>query len=294
MESYTQLSKRIHPLKKRSLRKEFLSFKRKHHSTADRYLASSAVFWFLIAFIGQLIFVLYIFGLYGVSLYQGDFERWNAMMPNGYTEGDIAGNINIGIHLFLAAVISLGGPLQIIPSLRKWFPTFHRWNGRIYIFTAIIISLTGFYLTWIRGSIVGLIGDIAITINGILIITFAIVAIRHAMARKFAIHRKWALRLFMVVSGVWFFRIGFMFWMLIHQEPVGFDPDTFQGPFLTFLSFAQYLLPLFFLELYFWAKELAGQAGKVVTAVLIAVLAIATAVGIFGATMGLWLPPLTS
>jgi len=85
-----------------------------------------------------------------------------------------------------------------------------------------------------------------------------------------------------------------MLWMLIHQKPVGFDPATFQGPFLTFLSFAQYLLPLFFLELYFWAKELAGQAGKVVTAVLIAVLAIATAVGIFGATMGLWLPPLTS
>ena len=287
--------------KKYSIRKEFLSFKRKHRSPADKFLASSAVFWFIIAFIGHLIFVLYIFGLYGISLFQGDFERWNAMMPKGYTEGDIAGNINIGIHLILAAVISLGGPLQIIPSLRKWFPTFHRWNGRTYVSTAIIISLTGFYLTWIRGStgvpfvIDGAFYmDIAITINGILIILFALIAIRYAMARNFTVHRKWALRLFMVVSGVWFFRLGFMLWMLIHQRPVGFDPATFQGPFLTFLSFAQYLLPLFFLEIYFWAQERAGQTGKVSTAILIAVLAIATAAGIFGATMGLWLPPFKS
>jgi len=280
-----------------SLRKELLSFKRKHVSPADKYLASSAVFWFIIAFTGHLIFVLYIFALYGISLYQGDFERWNAMMPKGYTEGDIAGNINIGIHLFLAAVISLGGPLQIIPGLRKWFPSFHRWNGRTYVSIAIIISLTGFYLTWIRGStgfpfvIDGAFYmDIAITINGILIILFAVFAIHYAMARKFTFHRKWALRLFMVVSGVWFFRVGFMLWMLIHQKPVGFDPATFQGPFLTFLSFAQYLLPLLILEIYFWAKERAGKAGKISTAALIAVLTIAMGVGIFGASIGMWLP----
>ena len=277
-----------------TLRKELFLFKQKHCTPAEIYLASSAIFWFSIAFIGQLIFVLYIFGLYGISLVEGDFERWNVMMPHGYTEGDIAGNINIGIHLMLAGVISLGGPIQIIPSLRKWFPTFHRWNGRIYISTAIILSLTGFYLTWIRGSIGGLIGDVAITINGVLIIVFAMIAIRYAMRREFGAHRKWALRLFMVMSGVWFFRVGFMFWMLIHQKPVGFDPDTFQGPFLSFLSFAQYLLPLFFLELYFWAQERAGQAGKIGTAVLIAVLAIGTAAGIFGAIMGLWLPAFTS
>lgn len=273
--------------------KELLSsFKRRHCTAADAYLAYSAVFWFSIAFIGQLIFVLYIFGLYGISLVEGDFERWNAIMPHGYTEGDLAGNINIGIHLMLAGVISLGGPIQIIPSLRKWFPTFHRWNGRIYIGTAIIISLTGFYLTWIRGSVGGLIGDIAITINGVLIIAFAVITIRYAMRRAFGAHRKWALRLFMVVSGVWFFRVGFMFWMLIHQKPVGFDPATFQGPFLTFLNFAQYLLPLLILELYFWAIEKSGESGKIVVASLIIIFALITAIGIFGATMGMWLPNL--
>lgn len=266
-------------------------FSHKYPTIGERGLAAAAIFWFSIAFIGQLIFVLYIFGLYGISLIQGDFERWNTMMPRGYTDGDIIGNFFIGIHLLLAAVISIGGPLQIIPKLRAWVPRFHRWNGRIYVTTAVIISFSGLYLTWVRGSVSGAyIMDIAITINGLLIILFAFIAIRYAMARKFTIHRKWALRLFMVVSGVWFFRVGFMLWMLVHQEPVGFDSATFQGPFLTFLSFAQYLLPLLFLEIYFWAQERADQTGKIGTAVLIILLAIAMGVGIFGATMGMWLP----
>ncbi|MGF1669001.1 MAG: DUF2306 domain-containing protein, partial [Balneolaceae bacterium] len=267
------------------------SFGQKHPTPGDKSLASAAIFWFIIAFIGHLIFVLYIVTLYGVSLFEGDFERWNAMMSNGYKEGDITGNIYIGIHLLLAAIISIGGPLQIIPKLREWVPKFHRWNGRVYVTTAIIISLTGFYLTWIRGSAAGAFEmDVAITINALLIILFAVIAIRYAMARNFTVHRKWALRLFMVVSGVWFFRVGLMLWLVIHQKPVGFDPVTFQGPFLTFLSFAQYLLPLLFLEIYFWAQERAGQTGKIGTAALIAVLAIAMGVGIFGASMGMWLP----
>lgn len=254
-------------------------------------MSFSATFWFLTAFIGQLIFVLYIIGLYGFSLVQGDFNKWNSMMPHGYVEGDITGNISIGIHLLLAAVISLGGPLQIIPQIRGKFPVFHRWLGRTYVSIAIIISLTGFYLTWIRGSVAGSLPmDIAITINGTLIILFAILAIHHARAHRFAVHRKWALRLFMVVSGVWFFRVFLMLWLLIHQKPVGFDPVTFQGPFLTFLSYGQYLLPLFFLEIYFLAQERAGQTGKFGAAALIGMLAIATAAGIFGATMGMWLP----
>ncbi|TVR16382.1 MAG: DUF2306 domain-containing protein [Balneolaceae bacterium] len=272
------------------IRPLFKSFILNHPTNEDKILAFSAIFWFTIAFIGHLIFVLYIISLYGISLFEGDFDRWNAMMPKGYIEGDIAGNISIGVHLLLAAIISIGGPLQIIPKLRDYVPRFHRWNGRLYVSTAVIITLTGFYLTWVRGSVGGLVGAVAITINGILILLFSLIVIRYAMAGNFKSHRKWALRLFMVVSGVWFFRVGFMLWMLIHQKPVGFDPATFQGPFLTFLNFAQYLLPLLVLEIYFWANERARKTGKITTAAIITILTIAMGVGIFGATVGMWFP----
>lgn len=253
-------------------------------------LSLAAKIWFVTFFIGQLFFVFYIIALYGISAIQGDFQKWNAMMPHGYIKGDMIGNIIIGVHLVIATIIGIGGPLQIIPGIRNSYPRFHRWNGRIYIFAAIIISFSGLYLSWVRGSVGGLIGSISISINGILIILFAVLAIRYAMAQKYQKHRKWALRLLMVMSGVWFFRVGLMLWLFIHQKPVGFDPETFQGPFLTFLNFGQYLLPLALLEVYFWAQQKAGTVGKYVVATSLAIITIAMAIGIFATTMGMWFP----
>ncbi|MEM1124114.1 MAG: hypothetical protein AAGJ18_26995 [Bacteroidota bacterium] len=51
-----------------------------------------------------------------------------------------------------------------------------------------------------------------------------------------------------------FFRIFLMLWLTIHQTPVGFDPDTFQGPALNMISTFSYILPILFAEFYFAAK----------------------------------------
>ena len=109
-------------------------------------------------------------------------------------------------------------------------------------------------------------------------------------ARDFVNHRRWAMRLFLVMSGVWFFRVGLMLWLLIHQAPVGFDGETFTGPFLTALTFGQTLLPLLMLELYFYAQKRAGTQGRFAMAGLLALLTLATAAGIVGATLMMWSP----
>jgi len=66
----------------------------------------------------------------------------------------------------------------------------------------------------------------------LVIIVCAILAWRYATHRNFAAHRPWALRLFLVVSGVGFFRVGLLFWILVTRGPFGFDPKTSLGPFL--------------------------------------------------------------
>jgi len=73
---------------------------------------------------------------------------------------------------------------------------------------------------------------------------------------------------------------------MINRGPVGFDPRTFQGPFLEFLSFAQYLLPLAVLELYLFAQSRGSPAIRYMTAATLMVLTAAVAVGIFAYTMG--------
>ena len=256
-----------------------------------RFLKVSTHILFVIIFIGQFVFALYILGLYGVSGIAGDFERWNTAAPHGYVKKDAIGNIFFGIHIALAAIITIGGPLQLIKKLRNKFRKIHKVVGRIYITSAFIISLAGFYLVWVRGSVGGLVGSIFISINGILIFICAYIALKKAVKKQFIEHQKWAIRLFLAMSGVWFFRVLLMLWLTIHNGPVGFNPVTFQGPALIFLYIMSYIFPVLVAEYYF-RKSKKSSFEKIKLAIFILIITVGVFVGTFSATMGLWLPRL--
>lgn len=256
------------------------------------FLKISANIWFAVVVLGQFVFALYILGVYGVSGITGDFERWNAASAHGYLKKDIWGNLFFGVHVLLAAVITLGGPLQIMHKVRDRFPRFHRINGRVYLVSAFLITAAGLYLTWVRGNVGGTIGSVFISTNGLLILTCAYFTIRKVLDRRLAAHRKWAIRLYMTMSGVWFFRVLLMLWLTIHQAPVGFDMETFQGPALDMLYVFSYVIPIAFLELYFRVKKSNKPAAKWALAISVLVLTACMAVGTFAATFGMWLPSL--
>ncbi|WP_223270733.1 DUF2306 domain-containing protein [Subsaximicrobium wynnwilliamsii] len=258
-------------------------------SIPERVLGISTTLLFVVIFLGQFIFALYILGLYGISGLAGDFERWNTAAPHGYDKNDITGNIFFGMHMALAAVITIGGPLQLIKGLRNRFRKLHRISGRIYITCAFLISLAGFYLVWVKGSVGGLVGSIFISFNGTLIFICAFYALKKALNKQFSEHQKWAIRLFLVMSGVWFFRVFLMLWLTIFKGPVGFDPIAFQGPALVFLYMLSYLCPILLAEYYFRTVK-KSNINKVVGAVLLLIITVGVSIGSFAATMGLWLP----
>ena len=257
---------------------------------ADTALQASAAVWFSVAVVGQLLFAFYVASFYGGAAIHGDLARWNKVLPHGYVVGDTIGNVAVGAHLLLAIVITVGGAIQLVPQVRSRAPALHRWNGRIYLPTAFAISGIGLYMLGTRGAVGGMAQHVAIGINAVLIMLCAAMALRHALARKFKVHRRWALRLFLVVNGVWFFRVGLMLWILVNKAPVGFDPVTFQGPFLTFLAFAQYLLPLAVLEVYLRTQDSAGAFGRIAMAAGLLALTLAMGIGIFAAGLIMWLP----
>lgn len=260
--------------------------------TSPKLLKNSVNIWFAVVVIGQLLFALYILGLYGVSGLAGDFERWNKASPHGYVSKDIWGNVFFGVHMLLAAIITLGGPLQLMKKVRTKFPKFHRINGRIYIFSAFLISIAGLYLSWVRGSVGGLVGALFITANATIIMICAFYTVKFAMAKKLKVHRKWAMRLFLAMSGVWFFRVFLMLWLTIHQAPVGFDVESFEGPALNMLYTFSYILPVIFLEFYFRARANKPSKKNWGLSAFVWVLTACIAVGTFSATMGMWLPRL--
>jgi len=255
-------------------------------------LAAAGTCWFLVAVLGQWIFVVYIVAYYAGALVAGDYDRWGNFLTHGLMPGDHLGNLALAMHLATAALITGLGPLQLVPQIRARFPRLHRWSGRVYLVTVLLVSSSALYLVWVRIERVDgdLMQHLGISLDACLILICGVLALRAALARRFASHRRWATRLYLVASGVWFFRVGLMFWLVVNQGPVGFNPKTFQGPFLDCLSFAESLLPLAMFELYWRASAHGGRVARTAVTAGVLILTVAMGIGIFAAYMELWRP----
>lgn len=257
---------------------------------AERALPWAATAWCTVAVAGQLVFTAYVLRFYGGAAVAGEPQRWNKVLPHGWVPGDTAANLLTGLHLLFTVLIIASAVVQLLPVVRRRAPGVHRWNGRFYVVSALLMACSGLLMAWTRKTVGDWPQHLAISLNGVLIIAFALMAWRLAVARRFEQHRRWALRLFLAVSGVWFFRIGLMAWIVLNRGPAGFDPKTFTGPFLSVLGFAQYLVPLAVLEAYFRTREKAGVRSRLVMAAGLGGLTLLTALGIGAATMIMWLP----
>jgi hypothetical protein len=260
---------------------------RSAESTALRW---AGVLWFVVAAVGQTAFIAFILAFYGVRTATGDFAGWNDKpLIDGYIKGDGAGNIVFAAHVLLASVVTLGGLMQMIPALRRKWPRLHRWTGRTFLVIAVFMALSGAWLSVVRGTYLSVVSAVAILIDGLLILIFAGLAWRHAVKRRFGQHRLWAMRTFMVVSGVWFLRVGIMGWIVLNRGPVGMT-DKMSGPADVVLTFGSYLIPLALLELYAAAERSDQGVWKALAAALIVVAAAFTAAGVFGTIAFMWLP----
>ncbi len=214
--------------------------------------------WFAATLAGQLLFVAFILLFYWRLVLSGDHAGWNAKpLITGFVAGDAVGNRNFAAHVLAAAVMTLAGLVQMVPPVRQRWPRLHRWSGRLFLATALLLSLGGLWLVWGRGSYFTLAGAVAISLDGVLILWFGAMAWRTARGRKFASHRRWALRCFVAASGVWFMRVGYAAWALT-TGGAGIGPRL-SGPFDLVWAFATHLLPLAVLELYLRAER--GPAG---------------------------------
>jgi hypothetical protein len=173
--------------------------------------------------------------------------------------------------------------------VRARFPVFHRWNGRVYLFGAFAITVSAMYMIWVRGAVGDLPQHLGATLNAALVWIFGGLALRTAMARNFVAHRRWALRLFVVLLGVWFFRVMITLWVIVFGT-VGFDSTTFTGPLLTFLTFGSYLIPLAVLELYLLAQKSPGGVARMAMAAALVILTLVMGAGVGAAAYGDWLP----
>lgn len=259
---------------------------------ADVVLRSAVGCWFFVTLIGQWLFMYYIVAVYGAPTVSGRFEGWAV----GYVPGDIIGNVTFAAHVLLAAVVSFGGMIQLIPQIRERAIAVHRWNGRAFLVAAAVVSIGGVYIKWVRnarilssemaapwrGSILA--NAIAVSLNAVLILVFLVVAWRAARVRDIDKHRRWALRTFLVVNGSGFFiRVATAAWS-VFAPGVGIGKFG-NGPMDYFWFFAAYLLPLGVLEIYLRGRDSARPVVRFATALVVVAFTAFTIAGILVAVV---------
>lgn len=255
----------------------------------ETLLRRSGLAWFLVAAAGQGAFIWMIVAHYGRKTLKGNFGGWNDKpIIKGYVPGDHIGNAMFAVHVLLAAIVTAGGLLQLMPNIRRQVPAFHRWNGRLFFVVACIMALGGLWLTWVRHTYLSPISGIAVSVDGILILVFVTIAWRLALRRDFVAHRRWALRAFMVVNGVWFLRVGIMAWALT-TGGLGMN-DTLSGPADIVLQFSAYLVPLAVLELYFRGQTSNRSSTRYSVSGLVLLMTAVTLLGVGGAIAFMWAP----
>lgn len=258
-------------------------------SWADKILKGTGILWYLVAIPGQFVFAAYVIDYYWGNALLGNIAAWGEVLPHGIEPDTPTTNAATFAHLLVVALMIFAGAIQLATPLRRWAPRLHRWSGRVFLLTSCTGAVSGLTMVALNGSAAGPVGSVSVSLNGVLILLFARPTVRHAMTRRIDRHRRWALRLFLVAHGVWFFRIGLFFWFAV-MGTVGIDTQTFRGPTLYTLGFAQYVIPLAVLQLYLAAQDSRNDFFKLLTALIVLVLTAGMGLGIFAATMGLWLP----
>lgn len=259
-------------------------------SLASKILTASGLLWYLMAVTGQGLFIWFIVSFYYGPTLAGHFESWNRKdLITGYVAGDHTGNLFFAAHVLVAALVTASGALQLIPQIRKHFIAFHRWNGRFYILVGMLMALDGLWLVWVRGTYLTVWGLVSSLILGGLILGCAAMTLRHALARRIDIHKKWAMRTFLAMNAVWFQRVGYMAWIILNQGPAGMG-KRMDGPFDIVLGFAVYVVPLTVLEIYLRAQQSPSGPARIVAAVGLLLLTAIMGLGIFGTFAFMWRP----
>ncbi len=263
-----------------------LNFTPGAQGTGERALKLAARFWWIAAVVGQAMFVTYILAVYVPPALTGDFARWPDMIK-GYVAGDTVGNLAVGFHMMVAAVVTFGGTLQLVPQIRARAPRIHRWIGRAFLVSAMAAALGGLWMVWVRDATLSPANSYAISGNALLILAFGALAWRQAVRGDFDSHRRWAMRTFIVANGVWFLRVGAIG---VGASLTGLGVKLDQAAFFNIMVFASYLVPLAILELYLRVQAAGGRRGRLLMAGGLTFATLVMSVGIVGAWFVIFAP----
>ena len=100
----------------------------------------------------------------------------------------------IRLHILLAIISLLTGPLGIMKKIRIKSIKFHRWNGRFYVLSIILNFIPGLYVSFFATG--GWLSTIGFLILNSLWLTTACLGYWYIKKQKVILHSQWMIRSF--------------------------------------------------------------------------------------------------
>jgi Predicted membrane protein (DUF2306) len=210
----------------------------------DRLLRWSGRLFYFTTLAGSAIFAIYVL-LRGTGTTFENFVQWKDLI-SGFpmrTAADWIANVGIGMHFLMGTVLVLAWPILFSSRIRARHRRVHRWTGRVYVTAGLLAGVGGMSYILTHGAF-SRSASIAFGIWGGVVMVSAVMSYVHARAKRFDLHRAWAIRLFALVLGSWFFDIEFQAWKDL-TGGVGIGEGDMAGPFdyaILYLFFVPNLL----------------------------------------------------
>lgn len=119
----------------------------------------------------------------------------------GFSSGFAQHPVLTMLHITPGLLFVLLGPLQFMPKLRNRRPRLHRWTGRVFIVSGLIVGATALIMS--PQMAIGGVNEMAATMLFALIFLFALVrAFLYIRRRNVALHREWMIRAFAIGLAV--------------------------------------------------------------------------------------------
>ncbi len=183
------------------------------------------------AFTGLAMFGTYIV-LRGAGATSRNFGQWRDLIAGVplQTAADWIANVGIGMHFCMGAILVLAWPILFSARIRARHRVVHRWTGRVYVTAGLFAGIGGW--SFILAHHTGRADHTAFALWGSLMMLSSVMAYVHARARRFDLHRAWAIRLFAMVLGSWVFDLEYRAWQDLAGGVGIRNPDAGDyGPF---------------------------------------------------------------
>jgi hypothetical protein len=160
-----------------------------------------------------------------------NFDQWHDLVAGRTlpTASAWIANLGIGMHFVMGTILVLTWPILFSSTIRARHRAVHRWTGRVYVTAGFLAGVGGLSFILTHGAYAPP-ASVAFAIWGSAMMLSAVMAYVHARARRFDLHRAWAIRLFAMVLGSWVFDLEIRAWNDL-TGGLGVGKDNTFGPF---------------------------------------------------------------